>query len=111
MTIELIDNEQYNRMVEIQKNHTLLTYQNTGYDYPDKSKWSDDDKKAFEEVQNILKKHIKGFSEFNHFKLDKNNEIRLRFQYDWSADAEIHTISFTGVGYLYLRELHKGFDK
>jgi hypothetical protein len=104
MTITLIDFDTYQLLAEIQKSYPNLTYQNVGYDYPNKSNWSDEDKAAFNTVNNILEKSIEGFVIFNHFRIDKNNIIRLRFQYHYDA-------SFIGVGYLKLDELFNGFDK
>lgn len=103
MTINLISDQQYNELLEIQKAHPILTYQNKGYDEFDKSKMSEYDKEAFEKVSAILSKHIIGFQRFQNFKIRKNGEIVLRFQYMWD-------VSFTGVGYLELKELHKGFN-
>lgn len=106
MTINLIDVNTYNSLKSIQESYPNLTYQNLGYDYPDKSKWSDEDKEAFNTVTDILKKIVKGFVEFNNFRINKNdgNAIMLRFQYQWDS-------SFTGVGYVKLDELLNGFDK
>lgn len=47
MTINLIDIDTYNLLKSIQESYPNLTYQNTGYDYPDKSNWSDEDVAAF----------------------------------------------------------------
>lgn len=106
MEITLIDEPTYNLLKSIQENYPNLTYQNTGYDYPNKSKWSDEDKRQFNIVTDILKKTIKDFVEFNHFKINKNDNdaVVLRFQYKWSN-------SFIGVGYVKLDELLNGFDK
>jgi hypothetical protein len=109
MKIELISSEQFDVLSNIQQKHSILTYQNKGYDGFDKSKMTDADKLAFKEVSEILSKHIKGFSSFQNFRLSKKtNEIELRFQYNYSYDGGLH---FTGVGYITLRELKNGFDK
>jgi len=108
MKIELISQEQLDRLLEIQKEHPLLTYQNNGYDYPDKTKWSEEDNTAFKEVQTILGNHIKGFYSLNHFRISKKGEIEVRFQYNYGYDGIRHT--FSGVGYISLRELTNGFD-
>jgi hypothetical protein len=103
-TYNLIDIDTYNLLKSIQESYPNLTYQNTGYDYPDKSKWDNEDKKQFDIVTDILKKIITGFVEFNNFTVSKEKGVRLRFQYYWDK-------SFIGVGYLKLDELLNGFDK
>lgn len=110
MKIELISEEQYNQILNIQRKHPLLTYQQKGYDTPDRTKWSEEDNIAFKEVVGILKNHIIGFSSFTNFNLTlKNEEVRLRFQYNYGA--EDNSMSFTGVGYILLKELIMGFNK
>lgn len=106
MKIELINQTQYDRILEIQKQHPKLTFNNKGYEYINKSELSEEDNLAFQEVTDILKDHIIGFSEFNNFQY-VNDTIRLRFQYDYGADD--NSTSFTGVGYIELDELLKGF--
>jgi hypothetical protein len=108
MKIELISQEQFNRIVEIQEKHPLLTYQQKGYDYPDKSEWSEEDLTVYDEVTEILKKHIVGFSSFTNFNFKGETGTRLRFEYNYGA--EDNTMYFIGVGYISLRELHNGFD-
>lgn len=103
MTIRLISDQQYNELLEIQKKHPILTYQNKGYDTFDKSKMTEEDREAFKKVSEVLSKHIDRFEKFQNFKIRKNGEIVLRFQYGWDE-------RFTGVGYLELKELHKGFN-
>jgi hypothetical protein len=107
MKINLISSEQFERLLEIQLTHPNLTYQNVGYDYPNKNEWSKEDTDAHKEVSDLLSKHIIGFSEFNHFKLSKDEQIQLRVQYNYGADD--NTTPFTGVGYLLLSELLNGF--
>lgn len=106
MKINLIDEEIYNKILSVQKNHPKLTFNNNGYEY---IQVQEEDKEAFKKVEDILMKHIVGFKKFNNFQLTKDNEVRLRFQYDWTADDMSRGIPFTGVGYLLLEELHKGF--
>jgi len=108
MTINLIDEPTYDRLIAIYNFYPNLTYQNKGYDYPNKSKWSVDDLAAHKEVTEILKKSIVGFSEFNHFKNRKDGEPVFRFQYNWTAD-ESSGLPFIGVGYLEIQELFTGF--
>ena len=110
MTIELINQESFDILVKIQEKHPLLTYQNKGYDYPDKSKWSEEDNIAFKDAEAILRSCVDGFSHFNHFRMSKNAELEVRFQYDYGKnDPTGH--QFIGVGYLKLKELRDGFDK
>ncbi|MCK5872880.1 MAG: hypothetical protein KAG26_08640 [Methylococcales bacterium] len=105
MTIELMSKEQYEKLLKIQKETPLLTYQNDGYDYI-KGEWTDADKKAKKDIENILSKHIKGFSSFTNFRAEKG-PIQLRIQYNYNWDGGM---PFTGVGYIFLDELLNGFD-
>lgn len=110
MTITLVTQEVYNQLLDIYNKYPKLTLQNVGYEYIRKANLNEEELTKFKEVEDILKKHIKGFSEFNNFKTNnRTQELVIRFQYDWSADAEIRSIPFTGVGYLYLEELLNGF--
>jgi hypothetical protein len=113
MKIKLISEEQYNRLLTIQKEHPKLTFQNVGYSYIRKYELTDEDLKVWEEVTEILKSSILGFSEFNNFLFTKRHpdRVRIRIQYNWGADDEPQKTYFTGVGYLYANELLKGFDK
>lgn len=112
MTIHTLTEIEYNILTTIQKEFPNLTFQNNGFEYIDKSKFSMQDKVCFELVTEILKKSVVGFQTFNNFRVRKENgEICVRFQYDWTADDINRKISFTGVGYLTLRELLNGFDK
>jgi len=110
MTINLITPEEYARLLQIQKDFPLLTFENNGYEYISKNKLSEEDKKAHEEVTDILKKSIVGFSEFNNFKTRFSvNKLAIRFQYDWTADVPTIERPFTGVGYLLIEQLLNGF--
>ena len=109
MTIKLVDLDTYNKLVTIQKEYPALTYQNKGYDYLDKSKLSKEESELFNEVSGILKEHIVGFSEFNHFTVTNTRVVKVRFQYDWTVD-ELGGLPFTGVGYVELETLLKGFN-
>ena len=80
----------------------------------DKKAWSgtrEDYKKKIEKLEKtiryILNKHVKGFNTFFNFRLRKDGEIELRFNYNYGADD--NSMSFTGVGYIELEELYKGF--
>jgi len=108
MKIELITKEQYNTIKQLQGKHNILTLQNTGYESIDKSKFTEEEKKAFEEVESILRNHITGFSSFQNFRLSKSDELELRFQYNYGAEDK--TMHFVGVGYILLDELKNGFN-
>lgn len=105
MTITLISKEVYDRIVELQKNHPSLTFENKGYQYQYPEP---EDQEAFNEVETILRECIMGFSKFFNFRIRKD-KIQLRFKYNWTADDPDSRISFTGVGYLMLEELLNGF--
>lgn len=108
MTIELLSQFEYDALLDIQKNFPALTFQNEGYQYIDRKKFSEEEKKADEDVTAILKKHIRNFIRFDNFRIrEKTGEIVIRFQYVWDPEAT----GFTGVGYITLRELFKGFDE
>ena len=108
MTIELITPEQHAQILDIYTKFPALNFQNDGFEYLDKSKFTPEEKEAFETVENILKIHVKGFDSFNNFKTRDSGEIVLRFQFDWNADKE-QGGHFEGVGYLKLNELLNGF--
>lgn len=111
MRINLISQGQYDLLKAIQQRSPILTFQNVGFQYIDKSKFTESDKKDFETVKDILRKAIVGFTDFNNFCHTKNGELRLRFHYDWTADDRSQGISFTGVGYILCDELLHGFQK
>lgn len=111
MTITLITPEQHALLLKIQQEHPILTFQNEGFEYIDKSKFSKEDENAFNEVTKILKGCIKGFEKFNNFRYNKKGELKVRFQYDWTIDDVDSKISFTGVGYLLVDELLNGFKE
>lgn len=111
MTITLITEDTYNTLVNLQKKHPVLTFQNVGYEYINKSKLNPEDLEVIASISVILSEAVKGFRKFFNFRLSKEGEIEIRFDYNWSADAEDHSLPFTGVGYLYLDELLTGFRK
>lgn len=107
MTIELISQDTYKELCDIQAKYPILTFQNKGYEGVNRGLLTDEEKQADKRVNEILNSSIKGFSVFQNFNLSIKNEVRIRFQYDYGADQD--SISFTGVGYLFLDELLKGF--
>lgn len=107
MTINRITQDQYDKLLRIQKEFPNLSFQNVGYTYPNKNEWSEEDLNAHKIVSEILSKSVVGFKEFNHFKLDSLNRLSIRFQWDWNVEEE-GKIPFIGVGYLSLDELLNG---
>lgn len=107
MTIELITSDVRDELLDIYNEHKSLTFQNNGYEYIRMDDLTKEDIAAHKRVSNILKDHIVGFVKFNNFRVI-NDRIQIRLQYNWGA--EDNTMSFTGVGYIFLDELYKGFD-
>lgn len=112
MKITLIEQHEYDMLMETQAKFPNLTYQNEGYDNPDKTKWSKEDLEAHKTCEDFLRKCINGFFTFNHFKLRENGRVCIRFQYDWvdPDDRAGNLLSFIGVGYLEVQELLNGFN-
>ena len=118
MIITLIEQYEYDFLLDIQKRFPALTFQNEGYQYIDKSKLSEDDLKALKHVESVLRKSIKGFSKFYNFCNSKDGQLSIRFDYEysWCMDKETghmyqQGIRFKGVGYLKLIQLLNGFEK
>lgn len=108
MKITLLTKEQHDEILSIYEVFPELTLQNKGYEYIDKSKLPNEAKDAFKAVENILKANIVGFSSFTNFKVNKDGEIQLRFDYNYNYGNNERP--FTGVGYILLSELLNGFD-
>jgi hypothetical protein len=108
MKIELITQEIYNEIIEIQKINKGLTFQNVGYEYINKDLLNDSEKKALNRINEILKSHIIGFIKFNNFLYDKKGGLKIRFQYNYGE--EDNSMYFIGVGYLLVNELLNGFN-
>ena len=108
MTIETISQEESNRVIELKEQFPLLVYEARGYDTPDKSEWTQENHDAFKEIEDLLREHIVGFSSFQNLMFDKKGQLNFRLQYNYGA--EDNSMSFTGVGYITLRELTNGFD-
>lgn len=113
MKINLITQEQHDTILNIYKSFPALTLQNKGYEGINRSLLTEEEKRADKEVNEILKKSIIGFSKFQNFKTNnKENNLTIRFQYDYDADndgpgTKLH---FVGVGYILLDELLNGFN-
>lgn len=117
MIITLIEQHEYDFLLDIQKRFPALTFQNNGYEYIDKSKLTEEDKQAWKDVEDLLERSIKGFSCFKNFCHTRKKELQIRFDYDWSWTMNDDTgetyqkgISFTGVDYLKVTELLNGFE-
>lgn len=106
MRIELLTTDQYNTILSIYEKYPELSLQNKGYEGIDKSKLSNEAKEDFNSIEEILKDAIAGFVRFQNFKLNKEGEIQLRFQYNYGYDGSMY---FIGVGYILLDELLNGF--
>lgn len=117
MIITLIEQHEYDFLLDIQKRFPALTFQNNGYEYIDKSKLTEEDKQAWKDVEDFLRKCIIGFSCFNNFRYTKKSELQIRFDYNWTWTMDNESgliyrngISFIGVGYLKVIELLNGFE-
>lgn len=104
MKIKLINKQTYNRLIELYKENPILTFQNVSFENIDRSKLNEKERAADNEINEILSMHIHDFVRFQNFKINKYNEIQIRFQYNYDK-------TFTGVGYILIDELHKGFKK
>ena len=115
MTITLLSQQEYDTLLQIKKDFPALSFQNVGYQYINRDRFSAEEKAADAQVMEILKKHIKGVVSFDNFtfrtnKITKEKVWRVRFQYNWTADEIDRRISFTGVGYILIDELLNGFE-
>lgn len=116
MVLTILEQSDYDRLVEIQKNVPALTFKHEPYQEWIPSTFTEEDKNALNEVKSIMKKAIAGFSKFTNFYYSKNGDLRVRFYYDWSFTLIGNTtvregVSFVGVGYLELQELLNGFNE
>ena len=108
MKIQLLNKSNYLELKNIFEKNKGLTFQNNGYEYINIQNLSNEDKESFYRVNQILKNHIVGFYRFNNFRLTKNKNIQIRFQYNYGE--EDNTMYFVGVGYILLDELLNGFN-
>lgn len=109
MKINLITTEEHAQLLGIYNDNPILTLQNKGYETPNKSKFTENDKTKHDEVTAILRKAVHGFRSFTNFRLNNNQQIEIRLQYNYNYDGK--GIPFNGVGYILLDELLKGFEK
>ncbi len=110
MTIELISKENHDKLTKFYNERTNLSLQNKGYEGINKDTLTEEDKKAIQEIEEILNNSIVGFSRFQNFRESKKyKEPEIRLQYNYSADQ--HGTYFIGVGYILISELLNGFKK
>ena len=94
-------NKYYDRLIELKNQFPELTFDNDGYEYLSKET-QESHKEQIEEIKQILKETIEGFSSFNNFKPRENGSFAVRCQYNYDR-------SFIGVGYFGI-ELFKDFE-
>lgn len=116
MILTILEEEDYNKLLDIQKQYPNLTFKHEPYQEWIPAHFTEEDKNALNEVKLIMKKAITGFSKFTNFYYSKNGDLRVRFYYDWSFTlingiTVREGVSFTGVGYLELQELLNGFNE
>jgi len=104
MTIDLLTQEEYDTLLSIQQKCPALTFQNNGYQYIDRSVFTEEEHAYDKQVSDLLKSHIHDLIRFDNFLISKSGELAIRIQYRWSP-------AFTGVGYLKLIELLTGFEE
>jgi hypothetical protein len=107
MKINLITQENYNLLKVIYTDFPTLTLQNKGYEEINKEVFNLIEKAKLDEVTNVLKNAVLGFRRFQNFKINKENKIVLRLQYNYNYFDG--SVPFTGVGYILLDELLNGF--
>ena len=119
MILTLMEQHEYDALLEIQKTVPNLTFKHEPYQEWIPAHFTEEDKKALADVKAILLKAITGFKKFTNFFHNKKGDLCIRFYYDWSYTWNNDVdkipirdgISFTGVGYLKAIELLNGFDK
>ena len=118
MILTTLEEEDYNKLLDIQKQYPNLTFNHEPYQEWIPAHFTEEDKNALNEVKSIMSKAIKGFSKFTNFYFSKKGVLRIRFYYDWSYtwdnDVDKNVVkdglSYPGVGYLELQELLNGFN-
>ena len=118
MILTTLEEEDYNKLLDIQKQYPNLTFTHEPYQEWIPAHFTEEDKNALIEVKSIMSKAITGFSKFTNFYFSKKGVLCIRFYYDWSYtwDNDVNKnvvrsgLSFTGVGYLELQELLNGFN-
>ena len=98
----------YEQLVEFIENYPDLIFDNIGYQYLSKEVRAMR-AEQIKEIEEILKRNIVGFVEFNNFKPRQDGSFDIRCQYNWCADrtpeekARGGLGSFIGVGYFPLK--------
>lgn len=119
MILTTLEEEDYNKLLDIQKQYPNLTFKHEPYQEWIPAHFTEKDKNALNEVKSIIKKAITGFSNFTNFYFSRKGVLCIRFYYDWSYawENDVNKIPikkglpFTGVGYLELSELKNGFNE
>ena len=93
-------NKYYERLIQIKNEYPKLTFDNNGYEYIFKEK--EQHKEQVDEIEDILRKTIKGFVRFDNFKPRKGGTFDIRCQYNWGAID--NSRYFVGVGYFNIEE-------
>lgn len=93
-------NKYYDRLIQIKNEYPKLTFDNDGYEYIFEEKKKH--KEQVDEIEDILKKTIKGFVRFDNFKPRKEGTFDIRCQYNWGAND--NSRCFVGVGYFNIEE-------
>jgi hypothetical protein len=115
MILTLIENHEYEFLLDMQKKFPNLTFEHKPYQQWIPKHFTEDDLNALKEIKKFLSNVIFGFKDFTNFYYDKNGYLYIRFYYDWSWSMDDNgykertSIPFTGVGYLLAIELLKGF--
>ncbi len=111
MHITLINEQEHAFLLDAFALYSNLVLQNKGYETLNRDKLTPNDKVKIKEIEALLKKSIKGFQEFTNFRLTKDGEPEIRFQYDWHDGNSLgYDPHFIGVGYIKIDELLHGFD-
>lgn len=119
MILTTLEEEDYNKLLDIQKQYPNLTFTHEPYQEWIPSYFTEEDKNALNEVKLIMEKAITGLSKFTNFYYGKSGILRIRFYYDWSYtwNNDVDKIPirnglpFIGVGYLELQDLLNGFKE
>ena len=119
MILTTLEQEEYDKLIEIQKKFPHLTFMHEPYQEWIPTHFIDSDKEALQQIKELFRKAIYGFRNFTNFFYNKKDVLCVRFYYDWSFtwnnDTDKIVIRdgqpFIGVGYLKASELLNGFEK
>jgi hypothetical protein len=93
-------------LIRIKENNPQLIFDNNGYEYLS-PKVREENKEAIEEVSNLLKESLNGFSRFDNFKPRKDGSFSVRCQYNYNHGEK--GLPFYGVGYFGINEFENEF--